>query len=91
MEPVRVKIYGLVSVTKFTYLVVQAIGAVVLALLYLVSYALPVSIQYQSYWRWFIVIIVVLEMIETSVILWKFAQAERAQRAASVPFARRES
>ena len=80
MEPVRVKAYGLVPITKSTYLAIQAVGAVVLALCYLGADLLPVPQAYRTYWRWFIVFIALAEVVETSVMLWKFRQAEHAAR-----------
>jgi hypothetical protein len=79
-KPVRVKAYGLVPLTKATYLSMQAIGAVVLVGLYLFADALPAPAEYQQYWRVFIMIIAVLEVIEPTVMLWKFRAAEQKAR-----------
>ena len=82
MEPVRVKAYGLVPITRNAYLGIQAVGAVVLVVLYLAADYLPVPEPFRTYWRWFVLVIVALEVVETAVMLWKFHEAERAARAA---------
>jgi hypothetical protein len=81
MEPVRVKAYGLVPLTKRTYLTWQSVGAVVLAVLYLTAGGLPIPAEHQRYWRWFVLLVVVAEVVETSVMLWRYAVAERTAAA----------
>ena len=94
MLPVRVKVYGLVSMTKPTYLRVQGIG---LILLLGVMTAGGFVIGLKGTWRptfppkdvdsaliltfWVSLATVLLEMVEMSVVLRKFAQAELRQPA----------
>ena len=82
MEPVRVKAYGLVPMTKRTYLSWQSAGAVILLVLYWTADLVPFPPTLKSYWRPLILLTAVADVAETAVMLWRFSVAERRARAA---------
>ena len=95
MEPVRIKLYGLISITKRGY-VIQLIlgGLLLLVLLVMSSFApqtLPPGAQQSSWWvrlllwllinlPWIILALVALYAIEAVIVFHRFARAEAEQR-----------
>jgi hypothetical protein len=92
MQPVRVKVYGLISLTKRTYLTIQIIGLVLVPTLLLVSLWLPrpqlppgreLSPQTQFFvWLldivpWLCLLILIVEPIETLIVLRRFSQKQK--------------
>jgi hypothetical protein len=92
--PVRVKVYGLISLTRRTYLILQAIGLGVvvpgvLALWWLCPRPAPVQ---GAFWPnafvrlldlvpWMCLLIVVAESVETVLVLRRFARKEAERNA----------
>jgi hypothetical protein len=94
MKPVRIKVYGLVSLTKLTYLRIQGFGlVVVLSLLVAGGSLMYVSGQWRPVFPprdipsavilffWIALATLLLEVVETTLVLRKFAEAEARQRA----------
>ena len=94
MPPVRIKVYGLVNMTKKTYLRIQGFGLVILLSLMAGGAAV---MKLNGTWRpkfpptdlysglilcfWVCLVTVLFEVVETTLVLRKFAHAERRQRA----------
>ena len=91
MKPIRIKYYGLMWMTKSTYLIILTIAAVfaVVVLLGAIAFAgSPVSQfpwdpalngkswAYRVYNWWFLVGMLILQAIDTTVVLIKFRQKE---------------
>ena len=91
MQPVRVKAYGLVYLTKRTYLVIQGFGLVFLLTLLVFCLVAPRPLAWEAvnpsvtwmmdYGPWIIGVVLVLEMIETTFMLLRFAEKEAEQNA----------
>jgi hypothetical protein len=100
MPPVRIKVYGLVSLTKKSYLRIQSFGLVILLSIMAAGGAM---MKLKNEWRpifppkdvhsalilffWVSLATVLLEVVETSLVLRKFAAAEQKQQteASAVP------
>lgn len=95
MEPVRIKYYGLVWMTKRTYLIILVIAAAFAGVLLLAAILLgdiPESkfpwdpalaakpFVYRLYNVWTLGALLVLQVIDTGVVLAKFAQKEATQK-----------
>jgi len=97
MPPIKVKVYGLLPMSKSGYLTVQAVGLVVLlALVFVlffyvrrpvipradqVSLTVRLSIWLVDVLPWLVLGVVPLEGLETWLVLKKFAREEAKQRA----------
>src|SRR5262249_56828200 len=95
VQPVRVKAYGLVYLTRPTYLIIQSIGLVLLLSFLAVCLLLPRPVpaeQHNAGITWIldygplvVVAVLFLEAIETTIILMRFAQKEAEQRHCAPP------
>jgi hypothetical protein len=91
MQPVRIKVYGLVSLTRRTYLLLQAVGVAVLSTLLAVGLCLPrpasladdapVLAGLLDVLPWLVGLILLLEGIETYFVLRRFAHQEALRQA----------
>jgi hypothetical protein len=96
MKPVRVKVYGLLSLTKRTYLVLQGIGLLFVVVLMILTVVLPrpkvapgaqpspwitVVVWLLDNFLWIGLLTLFLEAIETVVVLGRFARQEALQKA----------
>src|SRR5437763_7788888 len=95
MPPVRIKVYGLLTLTKKTYLRIQGFGLVLLLSLVAAGGAM---MKISGRWRpefpprsaeaglilffWLSLATILLEIVETTLVLRKFNQAQARQRAA---------
>lgn len=99
MEPIRIKVHGLVWLTKRRYLALQAVAALgALALLGVWAYLRTVSAEAEDYalaarvalavrdWiPWIVAALLAAVAIETCVVLRRFAEEERTKRAVTAP------
>ncbi len=98
MQPVRVRVYGLVALTRRTYLVVQAVGLGVVVAAVAVGVALPrpmppegeplppfaAAVAALVEWLpWLAVLFLIAGVVETALVLREFARMEADQRSAS--------
>jgi TRAP-type mannitol/chloroaromatic compound transport system permease small subunit len=97
MQPVRVKYYGLLALTRRQYLFCQAVLLVLFLIVMVVMLALPMPDALREAARtdfkaglikflwdnflWIGLVVLVLEGIETVIMLQKFARQEAGQRA----------
>jgi hypothetical protein len=97
-QPIRVKVYGLLPVTRATYLTTQFLALLVLAMLFAVWLYFPwyrykdglasfgsggTMLQHGT--PWFCLAMFVWGVIETIFVLRAFARAEATRRAAAAP------
>ena len=92
MEPVRIKVYGLLPLTRRRYLTMQAVGLVLLLALFVVwlGFAgvpadhplrrIPVAAWLLDRLPLILVIVLLWEAVETAYVLRRFARAEAEQR-----------
>lgn len=95
MQPVRIKYYGLIWMTKRTYLIATAIAAAVVLVLFLVIITLGGIPELKPPWdpalngrgllpriynAWTFGALIVLELVDVAVMLRKFAQKEAELR-----------
>jgi hypothetical protein len=95
MKPVRIKYYGVIWMTKRTYLFSTAIAAAVALLLLLIVIVLGAVPELRFPWdpalagrgilpriynAWVLGALIVLELVDIAVVLGKFAQKEASQR-----------
>lgn len=83
MNEVKVKAYGLINFTKKQYLIVQSLGFLLLIVLLLLSIKYDTASSEDSLLKYAtigIAIILILEVIETAVMLRKFKMAEVKQQ-----------
>ena len=98
MPPIRVKVYGLLPLTKRAYLVVQGIGLAVVVAAIVVGVCLPrpvpppgeelppfvaTQVALLDFLPWLAVLFLIAGMVETCLVLGRFARKEAAQRAAA--------
>jgi hypothetical protein len=92
--PVRVKVYGLVHLSRRTYLIIQGVGLVVVPGLLLAAYLLPrprTPVAQLPFWQqflvrfldwtpWMALLILIVEPIETYFVLRRFAHKQAEQQ-----------
>lgn len=94
-EPVRVRIYGLVRVTRSTYLILQIVSVAMVTVLLALGMFLPrpalaerqrlpsrvrLLAEFLDRLPWLALLLLVLVGLETLVVLKKFARAEQQAR-----------
>jgi hypothetical protein len=96
--PVRIKLYGLISMTKRAYLrwwvAVGVAGVILLLLFWAVTVGPPSPAEkvgaspltplymWRNYTPWFLVIVLLVQAIETCLVLRRFRRAEAEQQTA---------
>src|SRR5438093_209112 len=98
MQKVRVKVYGLIPLTKRTYLVLQALGLGVIVAAFAAGVCLPrpkpargevlppvavMAVRLLDWLPWLALLFLAAGAAETWLVLRKFARKEAEQRAAS--------
>jgi hypothetical protein len=98
--PVRVKVYGVVNLTRRTYLTIQVVGLIVVPGLLLAAYLLPRPRAqpggFLPWWQasisgfldatpWLALLILLVEPIETYFVLRRFARKQAEQNARTEP------
>lgn len=78
MEPIKVRAYGVIDFTQKQYVITQSVVSVILIVLFIVSFFTDLnSLVFNFDFRIIIVIIAILEGIETFVMMKKFKEKSK--------------